>query len=204
MTLLSGRRITMFLESVLRALPASGALRLSRFGRSGILSPKFTVDATNGDICHVTARGDQAWITQALLDAIRSLSSPLGVVFVVVEESSTEWIASPVRRQKVLEGLVTIRDLLGTGGVDLAVFSSTEGIEIFLDRSGTLEFRYEPWWEPRLRSILGEQGFRLVPRLPTPSQSSEETIWSPEESARLDFVRSSFGMKQVNKKRASR
>jgi hypothetical protein len=122
------------------------------------------------DIRFLTARGDQPRITQVFLEAVQELSGPLGLVIVEVQRVR-EWVVSEVPRSRVLAGLVSLRDLLGQGPIDVAVFSTPMAMEIFLDRWGNLEVRAGTWIEPRLRAILGHHGFREVPHLSTlPSQ----------------------------------
>lgn len=131
---------------------------------------RFSVRLEDRDIRFLTARGDQPRVTQVLLEAVRELSGPLGLVIVEVQRVR-EWVVSAVPRARVLGGLVTLRDLLGQGPIDVAVFSTPMATEIFLDRWGNLEVRAGTWLEPRLRAILEYHGFREVPHLSTlPSQ----------------------------------
>jgi hypothetical protein len=124
------------------------------------------------DLRFLTARADQPRITQVLLETVQELTGPLGLVIVEVQRVR-EWVISSVPRPRVLAGLVCLRDLLGQGPIDVAVFSTPMGIEIFLDRWGNFEVRAGTWIEPRLRGILEHHGFREVSHLSTlPPQSA--------------------------------
>lgn len=130
------------------------------------LRPGFTAHMVAGGVRQFTARGDQPLASQLLLDAVRALPGTLGLVIVDLCEPPREWIGGNLTRVQVLEGLLALRDLLGQGAMDVAVFSSGEGVEIFLDRSGVLEIRTGGSWEPRARSLLESRGFRWVSTFP--------------------------------------
>jgi hypothetical protein len=149
------------------------------------LDPEYCVRKEPFGLLHVTARADHSVLTQALLEAVRSTRSPLGLVMVEAEGPHAEWAVPDLKRSAVLHALVALRDLLGRGLLDVAVFSSPEGFEVYLDRLGTLEIRAGLWEEPRLRSLLEGQGFRGVPGLSViPEHRPEEVEWSEESRER--------------------
>jgi len=126
----------------------------------------FTSMLMAGGVRQFSARGDHPRVTQLLLDAVRAIPGSLGVALVELGESPREWVGTGVSRGEVLESVLALRDLLGRGSLDLAVFSSHEGVEIYLDRTGLLEIRTSGTWEPRARSLLEAQHFTWAPRLP--------------------------------------
>ena len=126
----------------------------------------FTSMLLAGGVRQFSARGEHPRVTQLLLDAVRAIPGTLGVAIVELGESPREWVGTGVARAEVLESVLALRDLLGRGTLDLAVFSSHEGVEIYLDRTGLLEIRTGGTWEPRARSLLEAQHFVWAPRLP--------------------------------------
>ena len=111
------------------------------------------------------------------------------MVLVDVGGPPREWATPSVPRPAVQEGLLSLRDLLGNGLLDIAVFSSREGVEVYLDRFGTLEIRIGSWDEPRLRSLLERKGFRRVARLSVlPPSPGGMTRWTPENRQRFDVA----------------
>jgi hypothetical protein len=143
------------------------------------------------------ARGDLPRVTQAFFDAIRTVTGSLGVVLVEVTPTPREWLVPSVPRARILEGLVSIRDLLGTGHLDVAVFSHRNGVEFFLDRFGTLEIRTGSWLEPRLRGILESRRFEKVSHLATLPSLSDPIEWTDEHRDRVSLVRSALGCRPV-------
>jgi hypothetical protein len=127
--------------------------------------PGFTAQLVAGGVRQFTARADQPLISLLFLDCIRALPGSLGMVIVDLGEMPQEWVGGGLSRFQVLEGLLALRDLLGKPGMDVAVFSPSEGVEVFLDRSGSLEIRTGGSWEPRARSLLEHREFRWVSRL---------------------------------------
>jgi hypothetical protein len=123
---------------------------------------RYTTQATGSGLRQIEARGERFQVTQVLLDGIRSVPGPWGVVLVELGPQPREWVARSLPRARVLEGLLSLRDLLAAGTMDVAVFSSERGIEIFLDRRGELEIRTGAWWEPRFRGLLEKHGFRAA------------------------------------------
>jgi hypothetical protein len=126
----------------------------------------FTSMLMAGGVRQFSARGEHPQVTQLLLDAVRAIPGSFGVAIVELGESPREWVGTGVLRAEALEGILALRDLLGRGSLDLAVFSSSEGVEIYLDRTGLLEIRTSGTWEPRARSLLEAQRFTWAPRLP--------------------------------------
>jgi hypothetical protein len=124
--------------------------------------PGFTAQIVTGGVRQFCARGGQSLIFMSLMDCVRALPGPLGVVMVELGDTPRESVGNGITRGQILEGLLALRDLFGQGALDVAVFSSEEGVELYLDRSGTLEIRTGGWWEPRARSLLEARGFRWV------------------------------------------
>jgi hypothetical protein len=135
----------------------------------------FTSILAAGGVRQFSARGEHPRVTQLLLDAVRVLPGGLGIAIVELGESPREWVGTGVSRGELLEAILALRDLLGHGALDLAVFSSSEGVEIYLDRGGLLEIRASNSWEPRARSLLEAQHFVWAPRLPD--------AWSPSPTS---------------------
>jgi hypothetical protein len=116
------------------------------------------------------------------------------VVVVELGAETREWVARSIPRARVLEGLLSLRDLLGAGAMDVAVFSPEHGIEIFLDRWGSLEIRTGGWWEPRFRTLLEERGFRLAGgRLPAVEARSERPGRGAADPARVAQICDALG-----------
>ena len=135
------------------------------------LRPTFTSVLAAGGVRQFSIRAEHPQITQLLLDAVRALPGPLGVAIVDLGEPTREWAGTGASRAEVLEAILAMRDLLGRGSLDVAVFSGHEGVEIYLDRAGILELRVQSSWEPRARSLLESGGFMWAARL-TPA-------WAP-------------------------
>lgn len=145
----------------------------------------------------LTARGDLPRVTQVFLDVIRTVTGSLGLVLVEVTPVPREWLVSSIPRARILEGLFSIRDLLGSGHLDVAVFSGRHGVEFFLDRLGTLEIRTGSWLEPRMRGVLESQGFERVGHLTTLPQVRDPIDWTDEHQDRVDQVRTVLGCRPV-------
>lgn len=138
---------------------------------------------------HLTARAEHPLVTQALIEAVQAARSPLGLVLVEADGGHREWAVPRLARTAVLHSLVTLRDLLGVGLLDLAVFSPQEGLEIYLDRFGTLEIRAGVWEEPRLRSLLEGHGFQGVVGLSLlPEEAPTPATWNEESRERYASV----------------
>jgi hypothetical protein len=153
------------------------------------LAPEFSVRKEPYGPLHLTARAEQPLVTQALLEAVRAARSPLGLVLVEAEGAHREWAVPRLQRTLVLHALVTLRDLFGVGLLDVAVFSPQEGLEIYLDRFGTLEIRAGSWEEPRLRSLLEGRGFQGVVGLSMlPQELPAPTAWNEESRERYAHV----------------
>ncbi len=160
--------------------------------------PRYSVRTQGRNLRHFTARGDQPRLTQVILEAARSLSGSLGVVLVEVHDTPREWTAIDMDRSQILEGLLELRDLLGRGGLDLAVFSSDEAVEVFLDRFGTLEIRCGGWHEPRFRGLLEGQGFAHVPALSSlPLDIPDQSRWTEEDTRRVEDVCVRLGLESI-------
>ena len=139
------------------------------------LRPTFTSILVAGGVRQFSIRAEHPQITQLLLDAVRALPGPLGVAIVDLGEPAREWVGTGASRAEVLEAILAMRDLLGRGSLDIAVFSGHEGVEIYLDRAGLLEFRVQSSWEPRARSLLETGGFMWAARL-TPAWAPAGTL----------------------------
>ena len=127
--------------------------------------PTFTSVLAAGGVRQFSIRAEHPQITQLLFDAVRALPGPLGVAIVELGEPTREWVGTGASRAEVLEAILALRDILGRGSLDVAVFSGHEGVEIYLDRTGILELRVQGSWEPRARSLLETGGFMWAARL---------------------------------------
>ncbi|HET9234971.1 MAG TPA: hypothetical protein VFP10_12595, partial [Candidatus Eisenbacteria bacterium] len=168
MTLLPGR-IFAFFTGRKRGRATRGSMSL-RARTQGLpsqidLRPTFTSILVAGGVRQFSIRAEHPQITQLLLDAVRALPGPLGVAIVELGEPTREWVGTGASRPEVLEAILAMRDLLGRGSLDVAVFSGHEGVEIYLDRAGILELRVQGSWEPRARSLLETGGFMWTARL---------------------------------------
>jgi hypothetical protein len=157
------------------------------------LRPSFTSQIAAGGLRQFSARGEHPIVTQLFLDAVRAIPGSLGVVIVELGETPREWVGTGSSRPEVLESVLALRDLLGRGALDLAVFSSVEGVEIYLDRAGILEIRTGGSWEPRARSLLENRGFRWTARL-TPAWNPPAVLL-PEARERLVAVTRFLGLR---------
>ena len=123
------------------------------------------------------------------------LPGELGLVVVEVHDRPREWTATAVERASVLEMLVGMRDLLGRGGLDVAVFSPDEGVEVFLDRFATLEIRCGEWNEPRFRGMLEGLGFSFDERVPSlPETYPDPVAWTEEDRSRVEELCAAVGL----------
>lgn len=143
------------------------------------------------------ARGDHPSVTQALLDGVRCLTGTVGFVIVETTPTPREWLVTSIPRTRVLEGLLSVRDLLGRGHLDVAIFSRKLEVELFLDRLGTLEIRTGSWLEPRLRGVLESRGFNRVSRLSVLPPPPEAHAWDDEHRERLNALRFDLGCRPV-------
>ncbi len=62
-------------------------------------------------------------------------------------------------RPRCLAAMVSVRDLLGRGALDVAVHSRNEGVEVFLDHLGELDVRSGGWNERRFRDVFARLSF---------------------------------------------
>jgi hypothetical protein len=162
--------------------------RLSR--RSKVApAPAYSSRTESNGSRHLLVRGDAGRLTKLLLDVIQETPAPLGIALVEYRaEEPVEWVSSGLDRGTVLEGILSVRDLVGRGAVDLAVFSQIQGLELFLDRLGILEIRTGAWNEPRLISVLDRLGFHRVPRVSLASGDLDPGAapWDEESLRRFD------------------
>jgi hypothetical protein len=168
---------------------------LGRRRRPGSEVPSYSVRPTPDGVLYFTARGDQPGAVHVLVETVRALTGVFGVVLVEVHGPSREWTAEGLDRGRVLGALLQLRDLWGRGLLDLAVFSPTEGVELFLDRFGTLEIRTGSWNEARVKALLGLAGFRSTRRLATlPSPVADPAPWDADARDRVARVKESLGL----------
>lgn len=183
---------------ILSLLGAGERLRSPGRGRQPPARPRsrYAVHAEGDFVRHLTARGDLARSIQTLLDGIRCVPGPLGLVVVEVGPPAREWVTASLPSSRVLEALMALRDLWGQGNLDVAVHSRRHGMEAFLDRYGTLEFRTEAWLEPRIRSVLEHRGFQKVARLSAlPPSAPAPPDWTETHADRLRGLRLDLAMR---------
>ena len=160
--------------------------------------PRYSVRAEGAQLRRFTARGDQPHLTQVLLETARSLAGSLGMVLVEVHGRPREWTAANLDRSLLLQGLMGLRDLLGRGGLDMALFSADEAVEVFLDRFATLEIRCGGWHEPRFRGLLEAQGFARTARVSAlPLCYHGAPPWTEADSRRVEEICSRLGLEAV-------
>ena len=186
---------------LVRLLPLVLRRALFRARPAAASPPGFSVERISNGGVRFAAAGEPVQVSQVLLDVLRILPGRVGLVVVEYREGPgyrrepTEWIGASLERHRVLQALMSLRDLLGRSGFDVAVFSPSQGIEVFLDSLGGLEIRAEAWNEPRLLSILDHAGFRPEPSLSlSPAGPREPTLWTIEARHRLRRVRRSLGL----------
>lgn len=151
---------------------------------------RFALRRRAAETVQIAVRGETGAVTQLLIDATGSLAAAYGLVLVEYREAPREWMAADVPRGRVLEALMSLRDLLGTGGLDVAVHSPGEHVELILDRFGVLEIRAGVWHEPRLRSLLTQRGFVEDPGITVlPPARAGEFAWTRETDARFAAVK---------------
>ncbi len=135
------------------------------------------------------ARGAVETLSEVLLLHLRSLPGPFGLVLSTTQPPLREWSAPLLGRAVVLEALMRIRDRLGVSGLDLGVHSEREGLELSLDRFGTLEGRSLPGGLEGLGDELEGRGFDRVERVPVLPQEPQEVLdWTEDAEARLGWV----------------
>ena len=182
-----------FDPTVTRLSAPGGLPRTFRFpwlrGGDSAARPRYSVSRQEDDVRFFTARGDHPRVTQILLEGIGVVPGSWGIVVVEVTPVAREWLAPSVSRPRVLEALLSIRDLLGQGHVDIAVFSPEHGVEFFLDRFATLEIRTGSWLEPRFRALLEAKEFRYESRLPVLPKAPRVAEWTEEDRLRLARAR---------------
>ena len=140
-------------------------------------------------------KGPQPDITGLVFSLLEDFGGPLGMVVVEHRDRSREWVARDLERGRVIQALMTLRDLLGRGVLDLALFSSTHALEVFLDQWGTLEIRTGVWNEPRIIATLEVAGFERVDHVsPVPAEGRVEHEWSADATHRVRTIRELLGL----------
>jgi len=135
----------------------------------------------------LTARGDVSRLVPVVMDAMREWSGPVGMALVVYRDRPEEWVASGLPRGRALEGLLRIRDLIGAGGLDLAVFSEIEALSVYVDRFGILEARGLGDGLDELGTRLIAAGFARVSRVSAvPPAPDPNHAWTVEDAARVE------------------
>ena len=195
---LFGLRLGLVGGSFSSSSPGGWPTWFSRLSRSSEPEPSvYSVRTEESGLRFIRARGGQPRITSVLLEAVRAMPGNHGMVLVELRPSPREWIVTSVSRPRVLESLLSIRDLLGQGHIDLAVFSRRHGVEVFLDRFGTLEIRSGAWFEPRLRALFESRGFQQTPRLSVLPRHEAPIEWIEEHEARVRAVIDGNGFRPV-------
>ena len=157
--------------------------------------PRFAIHPVSEGVRRVVARGGIHQVIHATLELVRAHRGNLGLVMVEYESDDLlEWVDESLDRGRVLETLLSLRDLLGSGGFDVAIHTPYEGWELILDRFGILEIRAGSWQEPRLRSLFTEAGFCEVPRLSALPPDVDPLPWSRESWERFNRVRFALGL----------
>ena len=158
-------------------------------------APSYAVSGGEDGVRTLAARGKRTLVGETFFQAATRLRGPLGLVLVEDHGAPREWTSADEGRAVILEALLQLRDLLGRGGMDVGLFSAVEGVELFLDRFGSLDVRCVSWRESEMRRILDGLGFRRVPRISVvPSPDRDRTPWSPEDHSRFARVRNELGM----------
>lgn len=166
--------------------------------------PCYRVRTEPGGIVHFAARGDHPRITQAFLDVVRSLSGRPGVILVEYDERPTEWVASEVAPAALLAAMVSVRDLLGRGAIDVAVHSRNEGVEVFLDHLGELDVRSGSWNERRFRDVFTRLAFFATEDpLPLRAGVANEFPADPDWRSRLAAAVETLGLVPVEERAAN-
>lgn len=170
---------------------------MSWFSRGQSNAPgQFAIREEDG-VDALRARGSSETIADVFLEGIRALAGPLGIVLSTTAPPLREWSAPFLGRAKVLEALMRIRDRLGVSGLDLGVHSEQDGIELALDRFGTLEGRSVPGGLEALGNALEGRGFERVERLPVlPDRNVNLSEWTLDAEARLVWVVQHLGCGQ--------
>lgn len=154
------------------------------------------------DLRFFTVRGGHLAVTDALVQLLRGLPEPMGLVLVEAD-SGCEWAGSSnLKRGQVLEAVMVLRDVLGQGPLDFAAYSQDAGTEVYLDRWGTLEIRAGSWRESILCRFLENRGFKRVARLsvlppvsaPAEDEDAEDGEGLPVHAERLARVCSNLGL----------
>jgi hypothetical protein len=172
-----------------------GLLRLPGRPRFSGGRPSEYAVRPSGVLREFTVRGDRARVTEAFFQTVRSLHGTPGLALIELQGGLRQWTSGQVPRSALLEALLRIRDLLGQQGLDTAVFSPEDAMEVCLDRFGTLEIRCGEWHEPGLLGVLQDLGFRGVPWMSAvPSQVDPAPPWTEEARKRFEAVRARLGL----------
>jgi hypothetical protein len=157
-----------------------------------------------GGIVHFAARGDHPRITQAFFDVVRSLSGRPGVILVEYGARPVEWVATEVSPAALLAAMVSVRDLLGRGALDVAVHSRNEGVEVFLDHLGELDVRSGSWNEHRFRDMFARLAF-FATEDPLPPRAGAGTAFPPalDGQSRLAAAVEALGLVPVEERSAT-
>ena len=125
------------------------------------------------------------------------LPSPLGVVMVDYAPQPREWSSKLLGRRRVLEQLMTVRDLLAESFVDVAVVCPALAVEVVLERSGVLEIRSGSWNESRITGVLEDSGLVAAPHLHDRPAVAEPKTQEPETQHRLREFRHALSLERV-------
>lgn len=141
-------------------------------------------------MCEFIVRGPRPRVVSTLFSAIQGLSGTPGFALVELADAAPrEWVTGAVPKAKLLAGLLGIRDLLGAGRLDIAVFSPSEAEELHLDRLGTLEVRAGDWRETSWTRTLVGQGYGVVEQLPAlPTDAPLPEPWPADGTTRVQAV----------------
>jgi hypothetical protein len=128
-------------------------------------------------------------MTQVAFDIVRTLPSPMGLVLVEYRPGPREWTSSYLGRRRTLSALMSIRDLLGVAGMDVAVVSPPLGLEVIMDHLGILEVRTGAWNEALVRGAFSRAGYvEHRGEMADASCIPAELVDDPEHWVRIEAV----------------
>jgi len=149
-----------------------------------------------GSVRSLRAEGPRPTVVEAFFRVVQGLRGPVGLAMAEVHGVPREWIAWTHGKAGVLSGLLRVRDLLGGPGLETAVHSDLESVEVSLDRFGVLELRCGSSREAEFARLLLGLGFRRVPHLSVvPSFLTDDAPWTDEDGERFTEARRALGMK---------
>jgi len=152
-------------------------------------SARFAVRFETDGAVTLNATAPPGRLVPVVLNQVGDWSGPVGMAMVVYRPEPEEWVAAGVPRARALEGLLHIRDLIGAGGLDLAMFSELEALSIYVDRFGLLEARGLGDGVAGLGARLAAAGFTKVARVSTiPRVPIPGYVWSDEDRTRVSGV----------------